>query len=110
MGVRDRRVLEDGRRVAARQPPAERCRAPTARNGLIHHAEGGQSYAPEVGLILDRSGSRAGTTTSSQLVNLTELIAGGLAGMRAEVFRLEAHAWKAEPDIFGRPPETIRAR
>lgn len=109
-GVHNRRVVEDGRWAAARQPPAERSRAPAVRNALIHLAEGGQSHAPEVGLILDRSGSRAGTTTSSQLANLTKLIAGGLAEMSAEVFRLEIHARNAEPDIFGRSPKTIRAR
>jgi hypothetical protein len=76
---------------------------------VVREAEAGdtddefKSYAPDVGLILNSPRPDSKQKDVESLVNLRQLSATGLTEMSDEVLRLEAHARKAVPDLFGAP-------
>ena len=59
-------------------------------------------HAPGVGGILTEPRYQGGEQETELLVNATQLSPRGLAELGAEVLKLDAHAGKVTPDVFGR--------
>jgi hypothetical protein len=81
-------------------------------NVLVIEEDGSENkyFAPGVGGILTEPKSKGGEEETERLVNLTQLTPRGLAELSDEALRLDRHAAKTVPDVFGASQPAQRLR